>query len=264
MQSELCDEKRASFDIQTVDTYIHTNSRYPDQRFDQGICSFLVRHIVYSTYIYTIQSTEKSLFMRKIVSVASVNSEHQDQPVKSTCTVWSGHELSIVCKSIIKHGADFFKKTPNAQMKTARAHLLNWAWLSLFRIITVQLIRAPKCCRTVLLSPVQAHICFILLNTISISSKTRSHCPLNCIQNNLSICPYYLCNSGQKSMALIKIFRQMLTYTGQITWFRDLAAQRLACIIVKFFLSNTSWKKKSGLFVDHVTFAARILPFCCK
>ena len=156
--------------IQTVDTYIHTNSRYPDQRFDQGICSFLVRHIVYSTYIYTIQSTEKSLFMRKIVSVASVNSEHQDQPVKSTCTVWSGHELFIVCKSIIKHGADFFQKTPNAQMKTARARLLNWAWLSLFRIITVQLIRAPECCRTVLLSPVQAHICFILLNTISISS----------------------------------------------------------------------------------------------
>ena len=169
MQSELCHEKRAFFDIHTNSRYLYTYKQQIPWS-DQGISSFLVRHIEYSTYIYTIQSTEKSLFMRKIVSVASVNSEHQDQPVKSTCKIWSGHELFIVCKSIIKHGADFFKKTPNAQMKTARARLLNWAWLSLFRIITVQLIRAPKCCRTVLLSPVQAHICFILLNTISISS----------------------------------------------------------------------------------------------
>ena len=172
MQSELCHEKRAFFDIHTNSRYLYTyKQQIPWSEVWSGNLLFPGQaHSIQHIYIYTIQSTEKSLFMRKIVSVASVNSEHQDQPVKSTCTVWSGHELFIVCKSIIKHGADFFKKTPNAQMKTARARLLNWAWLSLFRIITVQLIRAPKCCRTVLLSPVQAHICFILLNTISISS----------------------------------------------------------------------------------------------
>ena len=172
MQSELCREKRAFFDIHTNSRYLYTyKQQIPWSEVWSGNLFFPGQaHSIQHIYIYTIQSTEKSLFMRKIVSVASVNSEHQDQPVKSTCTVWSGHELFIVCKSIIKHSADFFKKTPNAQMKTARARLLNWAWLSLFRIITVQLIRAPKCCRTVLLSPVQAHICFILLNTISISS----------------------------------------------------------------------------------------------
>ena len=172
MQSELCHEKRAFFDIHTNSRYLYTyKQQIPWSEVWSGNLLFPGQaHSIQHIYIYTIRSTEKSLFMRKIVSVASVNSEHQDQPVKSTCTVWSGHELFIVCKSIIKHGADFFKITPNAQMKTARAHLLNWAWLSLFRIITVQLIRAPKCCRTVLLSPVQAHICFILLNTVSISS----------------------------------------------------------------------------------------------
>ena len=117
MISESCQEKRAFHNT-------HAKSRDPDQKADQGSCSLLLRYIgYYIVYnIYNIDYKNEPFLERKIDWVASVHSEHQDQPVVCTCTGWSGH--SLFARTLL-NGVHFFKE--NTEMPRWRLRRLVYA-----------------------------------------------------------------------------------------------------------------------------------------